>query len=41
MQAWAAKKLRSGGADALLEYQRQKNSDSIDGLPALDLRVDA
>jgi hypothetical protein len=41
MEAWAAKKLRTGGADALLEYQRENNSDSIDGLPALDLRVDA
>jgi hypothetical protein len=41
MEAWAAKKLHSGGADALLEYQREKNSDSIDGLPALDSRVDA
>ena len=41
MEAWAAKKLRTGGADALLEYQREHNSDSIDGLPALDLRVDA
>ena len=41
MEAWAAKKLRSGGADALVEYQRQNNSDSIDGLPALELRVDA
>ena len=41
MEAWAAKKLRSGGAEALLEYQREKNSDSIDGLPALELRVDA
>jgi hypothetical protein len=41
MEAWAAKKLRSGGADALLEYQREHNGDSIDGLPALDLRVDA
>ena len=35
--AWAAKRLRVGGSDALLEYQRQKNARSIDGLPALDL----
>jgi hypothetical protein len=35
--AWAAKKLRVGGPDALLDYQRQKNSRSIDGLPALEL----
>jgi Pyridoxamine 5'-phosphate oxidase len=33
---WAAKKLRVGGAGALVEYQREKNSYSIDGLPALD-----
>jgi Pyridoxamine 5'-phosphate oxidase len=33
---WAAKKLRVGGENALLEYQREKNSYSIDGLPALD-----
>jgi hypothetical protein len=36
-EAWAAKKLRVGGSDALLEYQRTKNSHSIDGLPALEL----
>jgi hypothetical protein len=35
--AWAAKRLRVGGPDALLDYQRQKNSHSIDGLPALDV----
>ncbi len=34
--AWAAKKLRVGGEDALRVYQREKNSASIDGLPALD-----
>ena len=34
---WAAKKLRVGGPDALLDYQREKNSVSIDGLPAVDL----
>jgi hypothetical protein len=36
---WAAKKLRVGGPDALVEYQREKNSVSIDGLPAVDLPV--
>lgn len=36
---WAAKQLRVGGPDALLEYQREKNSRSIDGLPAVDLPV--
>jgi hypothetical protein len=34
--AWAAKKLKVGGEDALRVYQREKNSASIDGLPALD-----
>ena len=34
--AWAAKKLRVGGETALVEYQREKNAHSIDGLPALD-----
>jgi pyridoxamine 5'-phosphate oxidase-like protein len=35
--AWAAKKLRVGGPDALLDYQREKNARSIDGLPAIEL----
>jgi hypothetical protein len=35
--AWAAKKLRVGGPDALLDYQREKNAHSIDGLPAIEL----
>jgi hypothetical protein len=34
--AWAAKKLRVGGEQALEDYQRQKNAASIDGLPAVD-----
>ena len=34
---WAAKKLRTGGSEALSDYQRQKNIESIDGLPALDV----
>ena len=38
-ELWAAKKLRVGGPDALLDYQREKNQLSIDGLPALDLPV--
>jgi Pyridoxamine 5'-phosphate oxidase len=37
MEAWAAKKLRAGGPQALRDYQREKNSRSIDGLPALEL----
>jgi len=40
MQAWAAKKLRVGGAEALRDYEREKNSLSIDGLPALRLQRD-
>ena len=38
-ELWAAQKLRVGGPDALLDYQREKNLVSIDGLPALDLPV--
>jgi hypothetical protein len=34
--AWAAKKVRVGGEEALLDYQRENNSQSLDGLPALD-----
>jgi Pyridoxamine 5'-phosphate oxidase len=35
--AWAEKKLRVGGQDALRDYQREKNAESIDGLPAVEL----
>lgn len=35
MDAWAAKRLRSRGPDALTDYQREKNAFSIDGLPAV------
>jgi hypothetical protein len=41
MDAWAAKKIRSGGAQALADYQREKNARSIDGLPAIDPGVPA
>jgi Pyridoxamine 5'-phosphate oxidase len=37
MELWAAKKVRVGGSEALLDYQREQNSRSIDGLPAVDL----
>jgi hypothetical protein len=37
MDLWAAKKIRTGGAEALVDYQREKNARSIDGLPAVDL----
>jgi predicted pyridoxine 5'-phosphate oxidase superfamily flavin-nucleotide-binding protein len=33
--AWAEKKLRVGGEDALAAYSEEKNAVSIDGLPAL------
>jgi hypothetical protein len=35
--AWAKKKLRVGGPDALVHYQREKNSRSLDGLPAVEV----
>jgi hypothetical protein len=35
--AWAAKRLRTKGPDALLDYQREHNAASIDGLPAVEL----
>ena len=35
--AWAQKKMRTRGPDALLDYQREKNSVSLDGLPAVEL----
>ncbi len=37
--AWAAKKLRVGGPDALTRYQEERNRVSLDGLPALDPAV--
>ena len=36
-EKWAAKKLRTGGEEALEDYQREKNTRSLDGLPALEL----
>jgi hypothetical protein len=35
--AWAEKKIRAGGAEALRDYQREKNSSSLDGLTAVEL----
>jgi hypothetical protein len=35
--AWAQKKLRTRGPEALDDYQREKNSYSLDGLPAVEL----
>jgi pyridoxamine 5'-phosphate oxidase-like protein len=34
---WAAKKLRTGGPDALRDYQREKNAVSLDGLPGVEI----
>ena len=34
--AWAAKKLRVGGPEALADYQAQKNARSLDGLPGVE-----
>ena len=36
MDLWAAKKVRVGGPEALLDYQREHNSYSLDGLPAVE-----
>lgn len=33
--AWAEKKMRLGGEEALRAYEREKNSTSLDGLPAV------
>lgn len=35
MDAWADKRLRTGGPGALVDYQREKNAVSIDGLPGI------
>ena len=34
---WAAKRLRVGGPEALVDYQRKKNATSLDGLPAVEI----
>jgi hypothetical protein len=39
-RAWADKKLRVGGPDALEDYKAEKNAVSIDGLPAIDPAVE-
>jgi hypothetical protein len=39
--AWAGKKVRVGGPEALRNYQRELNSQSIDGLPAVKLPDEA
>ena len=35
-EAWAEKKLRTGGPEAIVDYQREKNTRSLDGLPAVE-----
>ena len=37
MDAWAEKKVRVGGTQALRDYQQTKNATSIDGLPAVEI----
>ena len=37
MEAWAEKKLRVGGPQAIEDYKAEKNTLSIDGLPALEV----
>ena len=36
--AWARKKVRAGGPDALERYQEEHNAEAIDGLPAAPVR---
>ena len=38
MAAWGKKKVAAGGPEAIADYQRQKNAESIDGLPAVDVQ---
>lgn len=33
--AWAQKKVRAGGPDALARYRAEHNAEAIDGLPAV------
>ncbi len=37
MRAWAEKKLRVGGPEAIEAYKAEKNAASIDGIPGLDV----
>lgn len=39
--AWARKKQRVGGSRALRDYQRENNSSSLDGLPAVELEPES
>ena len=35
-EKWAEKKLRAGGEGGIADYMAEKNTESIDGLPAFD-----
>ena len=37
MDAWASKRLRTGGPEAFDDYKREKNAASLDGLPAVEV----
>jgi predicted pyridoxine 5'-phosphate oxidase superfamily flavin-nucleotide-binding protein len=37
-EKWVAKRLRTGGPEAMREYEAEHNAVSLDGLPALDQR---
>jgi hypothetical protein len=39
MNAWGERKLAKGGAAELARYQKEKNTESIDGLPAIKTRA--
>ena len=41
MEAWASKRVRTGGTEAIRDYQREKNAESLDGLPAVELADDS
>jgi hypothetical protein len=41
LDKWAAKKVRTGGPEALVRYQEQFNAESIDGLPAVPVDAPA
>nr|MBA3301929.1 pyridoxamine 5'-phosphate oxidase family protein [Thermoleophilaceae bacterium] len=34
---WAEKKVRGGGEEAIRTYQREKNAESLDGLPGAEV----
>jgi hypothetical protein len=40
VDSWSAKKLRTLGENAMRDYQLENNSESIDGLPAVELETE-